>query len=95
MVYGANLRRCTVDGKPALFHRWTDISQIVPPSNLIGGHGGGVVRGTYAIVEMEGGEVRQVEPYMVNFGENSAAFAEYGNCKEAMRQLLERNVRNG
>lgn len=35
-----SLRRCEVDGKAALFHRWCDISEIVPPSVMVGGHGG-------------------------------------------------------
>lgn len=62
------LRKCTVDGKAMYFHRWSDESWIVPPSPMVGGHNGGVVQGTYAIVEdVETGEISKVLPGSVKF----------------------------
>ena len=42
------LRLCKVGEELYLFHGFTQISQIVPPSLMRGGHGGGVVAGAYA-----------------------------------------------
>lgn len=74
LVSDADLRPCTVGNMKALFHRWEDKSWIVPPSPMVGGHPGGVVRGTYAIVEMEDGTVREVEPIKVQFETNRELF---------------------
>lgn len=41
--------------------------QIVPPSNMIGGHGGGVVSATFGIVELEDGSVIECYPNEVKF----------------------------
>ena len=62
-----SLRRCEVDGKAALFHRWCDISEIVPPSVMVGGHGGGVVQDTFGIVEYLDGSVARVKPERIVF----------------------------
>lgn len=51
----------------AMFHRWVEASQIVPPSNLVGGHGGGVIKETFALVETEGGGMKRVYPENVRF----------------------------
>lgn len=74
MVTTADYRPCIIDGEKAMFHRWEDKSWIVPPSPMVGGHPGGVVRGTYAIVEMEDGTVREVEPLKVQFKTNKELF---------------------
>lgn len=63
----ADYRPCIVDGMKATFHRWADKSWIVPPSPMVGGHQGGVVHGTYAIIELKDGTVREVEPEKVCF----------------------------
>lgn len=70
----ADYRPCIVDDMRATFHRWEDKSWIVPPSPMVGGHAGGVVRGTYAIVEMPDGTVREVEPGDVRFLTTSELF---------------------
>lgn len=67
-----SLRRCEVDGKAALFHRWCDISEIVPPSVMVGGHGGGVVQDTFGIVEYLDGSVARVKPERIVFVTESA-----------------------
>lgn len=68
----AQVRPCVIirtDGKRwhALFHRWEDKSWIVSPSPLVGGHDGGVVRGTFAICEREDGLVFEVPPSEIMF----------------------------
>ncbi len=65
-----SLRKCTADGRKAIFHRWCDVSQIVPPSPMMGGHGGGVVRDTYAIVEYEDGSIGRIAPERIKFSDN-------------------------
>ena len=67
-----SLRRCEVDGKAALFHRWCDISEIVPPSVMVGGHGGGVAQDTFGIVEYLDGSVARVKPERIVFVTESA-----------------------
>ncbi len=62
-----NLRSCEVDGRKALFHKWTEVSQIIPPSPMIGGHEGGIVRSALGIVEYEDGTVGTVYPERIKF----------------------------
>lgn len=64
-------RPCVVDGMEALFHRWEDYSEIVSPSPWKGGHPGGSMRCTFAIVEMADGSIRRVEPPDVRFTDNT------------------------
>lgn len=63
-------RPCYVRGKKALFHKWEDKSEIVSPSILKGGHAGGVIRATFAIVEFENGVVGEVYPHEIKFADN-------------------------
>lgn len=49
------------------FHRWEDVSKIIPPSNIIGGHEGGELKQTLAIVELEDGTVKEVYPTQIRF----------------------------
>lgn len=63
-------RPCYVEGKKALFHKWEDRSEIVSPSIMKGGHAGGVIRGTIAIVEFENGVVGEVYPHKIKFADN-------------------------
>lgn len=60
-------RPCLADGKKALFHRWEDKSKIVEPSVMVGGHNGGVLKYTVAIVEYENGSVAEVFPNYIKF----------------------------
>ena len=60
------LRPCEITGMGnGFFHKWTKVSQIVGPS--MGGHSGGVVTGTLAIVEFLDGSVATVEPQRIRF----------------------------
>lgn len=67
IVSNSEMRPCIAHGKKAFFHRWADKSEIVPPSVLKGGHGGGVVRGVLAIVEYEDGTVGEACPENIKF----------------------------
>ena len=50
------LRPCKVGEELYLFHGFTQISQIVPPSLMRGGHGGGVLRLRDGGRKQEGGQ---------------------------------------
>lgn len=63
-------RVCIVDGKNALFHTWEIKRQIIEPSLMQGGHNGGTVQATLAIVEFEDGTIEEVYPYRIKFLDN-------------------------
>lgn len=70
-------RQCLVKGKRAFFHRWVDVSDVIPAGlTVLNDHPGGVVRDTYALVEYEGGFVEKVPVNRVQFLDGR--FAEYG-----------------
>lgn len=54
----------------ALFHCWNHRSELYDASPMIGGHPGGQVSGTFAIVEYEDGTVHEVEPQNIRFVDN-------------------------
>lgn len=77
-IFQNELRPCLIHGKhKALFHRWEDKSEIVAPSCMVGGHGGGVVRAVLAIVELEDGKVEEVYPEQVTFLDTRGAMSEF------------------
>lgn len=51
----------------ALFHCWNHRSELYGASPMIGGHPGGQVSCTLAIVEYEDGTVHEVEPQNIRF----------------------------
>lgn len=66
------LRPCYILGEhgnktKALFHCWNHISNVVDASPLIGGHPGGAVAWTAAIVELEDGSITLVHPQNITF----------------------------
>lgn len=63
----AELRPCIVDGHKAFFHRWEQYSEIVPPSPMRGGHGGGVIARVLGIIELEDGKVLTAYPEEIRF----------------------------
>ncbi len=60
-------RLCTVDGKEALFHKWTEEREIVAPSLMRGGHQGGTIATTLGMVEYLDGRVARVTPERIQF----------------------------
>lgn len=74
----SELRPCFVEKEKGvfLFRCWSHVSEIVPPALTIGGHNGGVVADTFAIVEAEDGSIIRVRPEKIRFilvGGNSEA----------------------
>ena len=61
--------------KKALFHCWSQWSDVVGESVLKSGHKGGQVSETYGIVEFEDGTVQSVYPQLIRFLDNP--FVEY------------------
>lgn len=55
----------------ALFHCWSHRSEVVGESALRGGHPGGQVSGTFAIVEYEDGTIHEVEPTQIRLVDNA------------------------
>lgn len=79
LMIETKLRPCYIVVKrsktKALFHGWSFHSDIYAPSVMIGGHGGGVVARTSAIVELEDGSVTLIPPENIKFV--SGIFDEY------------------
>lgn len=67
LTIGKELRPCIVNGRKALFHRWEQHSEIIPPSPMIGGHTGGVIARVLGIIEREDGTVHQAYPSEIRF----------------------------
>lgn len=81
------LRPCTVDGVKALFHRWEEYAMVLEPSPMVGGHPGGQVRQTYAIVELENGQVKEVKPSKVVFSDTSERMVmEIANLNDVLKE---------
>lgn len=60
-------RPCIIEGKKALFHRWEEVAKVIPPSPMVGGHNGGIVKMTLGIIELEDGVVTEVYPHKIRF----------------------------
>lgn len=60
-------RLCMVGKEQAIFHRWTEERQLVDASPMIGGHPGGEIASTLAIVEYMDGRVERVLPEQIRF----------------------------
>lgn len=70
-----SLRPCYIscgkgDKIKGLFHCFVTESTIVEPSSRVGGHPGGVLTYTNAIVELKNGSVLRVDPSTVQFVDN-------------------------
>ena len=83
MLVGIDYRPCFVNNKKqeikALFHCWSHRSEVVGESALRGGHPGGQISATFAIVEYEDGSVHEVNPQNVRLVDgliNQYAFME-------------------
>lgn len=56
--------------KRALFHCWSFNSKVIEPSPMIGGHKGGIIAYTTALVELEDGTVLNVFPENLVFDDH-------------------------
>lgn len=61
------LRPCIVDNDEMLFHCWVNVSQIVSPSIMVGGHNGGVISDIFGLVENKEGKVLKVYTKDIRF----------------------------
>jgi len=70
------MRLCTVKGKKAIFHRFTEFANVIPPGNTVGSHSGGQVSSPVAIVEYENGAVGEERPCHVIFSDTEKVMCE-------------------
>ena len=63
-------RRCTVNGRKALFHRWHEFCKVVEASPMIGGAPAGQIKYTLGTVEYEDGSIDEVLPKCIVFEDN-------------------------
>lgn len=61
----------------ALFHAWAHEAEVIAQSLMRGGHPGGQLSHTFALVEFEDGTVKMVNPERVKFLDNAEKFEEY------------------
>lgn len=62
--------------RPALFHLFAPVAEVIAPSNLRGGHNGGQLAGIHALVEFSDGTLATVDPSRVRFLDSDKAFRE-------------------
>lgn len=79
-------RPCLVNRKRALFHMWEEQSSIVDPSPMIGGHHGGVIKFTLAIVEYENGKIDEVSPPNIKFIDEKCKEYAFCECGTEVRE---------
>lgn len=60
-----------------LFHCWSHRSDVVDASPMMGGHPGGTVAFTVAIVELKDGSVNSYRPSSIRFLDTPAAMSQY------------------
>lgn len=61
------LRPCSVNGNNAIFHRWADKAQVIPPGMTIGSSQGGQLWQVVGIIECEDGTVYECYPNEIKF----------------------------
>lgn len=73
------LRPCLIEksGEKALFHRWAEVSEIVPPAIAVGGHNGGVVKDVMALIELENGRVGMIRASAIRFLDSEKKFIQF------------------
>lgn len=69
------LRPCIFSGRKALFHKFIEISKVIPPSLMMGGHNGGQLTENAALIEFEDGSIHRVKDIDIKFCDNK--FNEY------------------
>lgn len=62
-----HLRTCKFKGKNYLFHCFEQYSYVCSPSPFVGGHPGGQISETFALIEDKNGNVKLVEPEAITF----------------------------
>lgn len=61
--------------EPVIFHKFFEVSEIVPPALTRGGHPGGVVSDCFALIENAEGQLLRVNPHKITFKDSSKVLA--------------------
>lgn len=65
--YKQKRKETRTEQQKALFHRWAEERQLIDASPMLGGHPGGEIATTLAIVEYMDGRVEKVLPEQIRF----------------------------
>lgn len=76
------LRPCYAHGKKALFHKWVQRRELISSSIARGGHNGGEVELTLAIVEFENGQACELHPRDIRFADSAGLFKQFAFDEE-------------
>ena len=71
------------EDKRAFFHGFITRAQPIPPAIMQGGHHGGQVVAPYALIELEDGQVYEVEPRDIRFLDTKGLMEQYAWGEEA------------
>lgn len=84
IVIQNELRPCKVTGitRKALWHKWVDVREIVPPSLLNGGHGGGVIADTFGLIEFDDGFTKLISVGKIRFLDSRHKFDSFDFTEE-------------
>ena len=89
-------RPCYFKGRRAMFHRWTEYKNVVPPSPLAGGHCGGNISVLYGLIETEDGKCKLVLPENIQFadggGFGDCVFLSNGGEDNEQRKIKQRKI---
>ena len=70
------MRLCRARGVESIFHKWSEVAEVIPPSPMVGGHRGGEIRYATAIVEfIHNGQVTEVMANDVVFSDTAEVVA--------------------
>jgi len=87
------MRLCKVKGVNAIFHKWGEMSEVIPPSPMVGGHRGGEIKHFDAIVEFENGQVSTVYPSDIIFLDTEQVMRELQQAlNQSITEKLTENV---
>lgn len=64
-------------GRKALFHRFVNVAEVAVPSIMTGGHPGGQLANTYALVEFEDGRLSMEPVNRIIMLDSAELFAAY------------------
>ena len=88
----SKIRPCWVDGRRAIFHRWTDSARPVKPRGMEDEETTEryQLHSVHALVELEDGTLERVWPSAVQFADSEMYFMDYD--WEAMEEERDRNA---
>lgn len=85
------MRQCMVmfgnKMQKGFFHAFGCAAGIIPPSLMRGGHPGGQVITTYALIELEDGTIYKADPDKVVFLDTAALMSEYDWGEETPKEV--------